>query len=165
MMVDSVLPNTTHNYLKKLEDIGKLKAIITQNIDGLHKLAGSKNVYEIHGSIYKNYCIKCNKKYDLDYIKDSKGIPKCECGGIIKPEVTLYGEMLPDSEYNSAIESISQCDMLMVLGTSLTVYPASDLINYFRGKYLVIINKDDTNYDNMADLVIHDSLKNVFSKI
>lgn len=164
MIYDSVKPNITHKYLKKLEDNGKLKCIVTQNIDGLHKLAGNKNVYEIHGSIYRNYCIKCNKKYDLDYIKDSKGIPKCKCGGIIKPEVVLYGEMLPDNEYNNSIKVISECDMLLVLGTSLTVFPASDLINYFRGKYLVIINKDDTKYDDMADLVIHKNMKDIFSK-
>ena len=165
MIVDNVLPNVTHKYLKKLEDSGKLKCVITQNIDGLHTLAGNKNVYEIHGSIHRNYCCKCNKGYDLDYIKNSDGIPKCECGGIIKPDVVLYGEMLPDKEYNNSIKAISKCDMLMVLGTSLTVYPASDLVNYFRGKYLVIINKDSTNYDYMADLVIHDSLKNIFSKL
>ncbi len=165
MIVVNVKPNITHKYLKKLEDIGKLKCVITQNIDGLHKLAGNKNVCEIHGSIYRNYCVKCNRKYDLDYIKKSKGIPKCECGGIIKPEVTLYGEMLPEDEYNNSIKAISKCDMLMVLGTSLTVFPASDLINYFRGKYLVIINKDKTNYDYKANLVIHDSLGNVFNAI
>lgn len=165
MICDNVKPNITHKYLKRLEDSGKLKAIVTQNIDGLHMLAGNKNVYEIHGSIYRNHCIKCNKQYDLNYIKNSDGIPKCECGGIIKPDVTLYGEMLPEDEYNNSIIAISKCDMLMVLGTSLTVYPASDLIRYFRGKYLVIINKDNTNYDDMADLVIHDELKNIFSKL
>lgn len=165
MIADNAKPNITHRYLKKLEDSGKLKCIITQNIDGLHKLAGNKNVYEIHGSIYRNYCCECNKKYDLDYIKNSDGIPRCKCGGIIKPYVVLYGEMLPNDEYNNSIKAISKCDMLMILGTSLTVYPASDLVNYFRGKYLVIINKDKTNYDYMADLVIHDSLKNIFSKL
>ncbi len=165
MIYDNVNPNITHKYLKRLEDSGKLKAIVTQNIDGLHMLAGNKNVYEIHGSIYRNHCIKCNKQYDLNYIKNSDGIPKCECGGIIKPDVTLYGEMLPEDEYNNSIRAISKCDMLMVLGTSLTVYPASDLIRYFRGKYLVIINKGITNYDDMADLVIHDRLKNIFSKL
>lgn len=165
MIVDNVLPNITHKYLKHLEDSGKLKCVITQNIDGLHTLAGNKNVYEIHGSIHRNYCCKCNKKYDLDYIKNSDGIPKCKCGGIIKPDVVLYGEMLPEDEYNNSIKAISNCDMLMVLGTSLTVFPASDLVNYFRGKYLVIINKDKTNYDYKANLVIHDSLGNVFNAI
>ena len=165
MIVDNVKPNINHKYLKKLEDSGKIKCIITQNIDGLHKLAGNKNVFEIHGSIYKNYCINCYKQYDLDYIKKSKDVPKCSCGGIIKPEVTLYGEMLPEAEYNNSIKAISKCDMLMILGTSLTVYPASDLVNYFRGKYLVIINMDKTNYDDKANLVIHDKLKNIFSKL
>lgn len=165
MIVDNVTPNITHMYLKKLEDVGKLKALITQNIDGLHKLAGNNNVYEIHGSIYKNYCIKCKKEYDLNYIKNSKGIPKCRCGGIIKPNVVLYGEMLPEEEYNNSIKEISKCDMLMVLGTSLTVYPASDLVRFFRGKYLVIINRDETSYDYRADLVIHDSLKDVFKEV
>lgn len=165
MIVDNVKPNINHKYLKKLEDSGKIKCVITQNIDGLHKLAGNKNVFEIHGSIYKNYCINCYKQYDLDYIKKSKDVPKCSCGGIIKPEVTLYGEMLPEDEYNNSIKAISKCDMLMILGTSLTVYPASDLVNYFRGKYLVIINMDKTNYDDKANLVIHDKLKNIFSKL
>ena len=165
MIVDNVKPNITHNCLKKLEDNGKLKAVITQNIDGLHIIAGNRNVYEIHGSIYRNYCIKCNKKYDLDYVKKSKGIPKCECGGIIKPDVTLYGEMLPETLYNNSIKYISKCDMLLILGTSLTVFPASDLVNYFSGKYLVIINRDKTNYDYKACLVIHDNLKDVFSKL
>lgn len=165
MTVDNIVPNNTHNYLKKLEDSGKLKCVITQNIDGLHKLAGNKNVYEIHGSIYRNYCIKCHKEYDLNYVKNSNGVPRCDCGGIIKPDVVLYGEMLPEEEYNNSIKYISKCDMLMVLGTSLTVFPASDLINYFRGKYLVIINRDSTSYDNRADLVIHDNLKDVFKRI
>ena len=165
MIVDNIVPNNTHNYLKKLEDSGKLKCVITQNIDGLHKLAGNKNVYEIHGSIYRNYCIKCHKEYDLNYVKNSNGVPRCDCGGIIKPDVVLYGEMLPEEEYNNSIKYISKCDMLMVLGTSLTVFPASDLINYFRGKYLVIINRDSTSYDNRADLVIHDNLKDVFKRI
>ena len=165
MIVDNIVPNITHNYLKKLEDSGKLKCVITQNIDGLHTLAGNKNVYEIHGSIHRNYCCKCNNNYDLDFIKKSKGVPKCKCGGIIKPDVVLYGEMLPNDEYNNSIKAISNCDMLMVLGTSLTVFPASDLIRFFKGKYLVIINRDSTNYDYMADLVIHDNLKEIFSKL
>lgn len=165
MTVDNIVSNNTHNYLKKLEDSGKLKCVITQNIDGLHKLAGNKNVYEIHGSIYRNYCIKCHKEYDLNYVKNSNGVPRCDCGGIIKPDVVLYGEMLPEEEYNNSIRAIEKCDMLMVLGTSLTVFPASDLINYFRGKYLVIINRDSTSYDNRADLVIHDNLKDVFKII
>lgn len=157
--------NITHKYLKKLEDISKLKAIVTQNIDGLHTKAGNSNVYEIHGTIYKNHCIKCHKKYGAEYIFKSNGIPKCKCGGIIKPDVVLYGEMLPELEYSNSIKAISNCDMLLVLGSSLTVYPASSLINYFKGKYLVIINKDKTPYDSDADLVINDELKNVFNKL
>lgn len=160
----NILPNITHIYLKKLEDKGKLKAIITQNIDGLHQKAGSKNVLEIHGTTYKNYCIECNKEYPNDYIFKSKGIPKCSCGGIIRPDVVLYGESLPDS-FLKAIEYISKADLLMVAGTSLTVAPASNLINYFSGKYLVILNATKTPYDNVASLVIHDNLGNIFSKL
>ena len=161
----NVEPNITHKYLKKLEDSGKLKAIITQNIDGLHIKAGNKNVYEIHGTIYKNHCIKCNKEYSKDYVFNSNGIPKCKCGGIIKPDVVLYGEMLPEDAYENSIKAISKADMLLVLGTSLTVYPASGLVNYFNGKYLVIINLDTTLYDNKADLVINKKLGDVFSKL
>lgn len=164
MIIDNVKPNITHKYLKKLEDMGKLSCVITQNIDGLHILAGNKVVYELHGSVYRNHCIKCNKKYDVDFIKNNS-VPKCECGGLIKPDVVLYGEMLPNDEYNSSIRAIRNSDMLIVLGTSLTVFPASDLIRFFKGKYLVIINRDSTNYDYKADLVIHDNLKEIFSKL
>lgn len=158
-------PNITHKYLKKLEDEGKLKAVITQNIDGLHTKAGNKNVYEVHGTINKNKCIKCNKEYDANYIFSSKDIPTCECGGIIKPDVVLYGEMLPNDVFEKAENTIYKCDMLMILGTSLTVYPASGLVNLFNGKYLVIINNDETPFDDRANLVINDNLSNVFSKI
>lgn len=161
----NVKPNITHKYLKKLEDSGKLKAIITQNIDGLHTKAGNKNVYEIHGTIYKNYCLNCNKEYDANYVFKSNGIPKCKCGGLIKPNVVLYGEMLPEDEYMNSLKAISNADMLLVLGTSLTVYPASSMINYFKGKYLVIINKDKTEYDYKADLVINKKLSEVFNKL
>ena len=161
----NVKPNITHKYLKKLEDSGKLKAIITQNIDGLHTKAGNKKVYEIHGTIYKNYCLNCNKEYDANYVFKSKGVPKCKCGGLIKPNVVLYGEMLPEDEYMNSLKAISNADMLLVLGTSLTVYPASSMINYFKGKYLVIINKDKTEYDYKADLVINKKLSEVFNKL
>ena len=161
----NVKPNITHKYLKKLEDSGKLKAIITQNIDGLHTKVGNKNVYEIHGTIYKNYCLNCNKEYDANYVFKSKGVPKCKCGGLIKPNVVLYGEMLPEDEYMNSLKAISNADMLLVLGTSLTVYPASSMINYFKGKYLVIINKDKTEYDYKADLVINKKLSEVFNKL
>lgn len=157
-------PNITHKFLKKLEDCGKLSAIVTQNIDGLHQKAGSKTVYEIHGSTYRNYCIDCDKSYDAEYVFNSDGVPKCECGGIIKPDVVLYGEMLPEC-YNLAQYAISKADMLIVAGTSLTVEPAAGLVRLFQGKHLVIINRDSTNYDRYAELVINDSLKNVISKL
>ncbi len=159
-------PNITHKYLKKLEDKGKLKAIVTQNIDGLHTKAGNKNVYELHGTIYKNHCIKCNKEYDAEYVFNSKGIPKCKkCGGTIKPDVVLYGEMLPEDACNNALYDIAHTDTLIIAGSSLTVYPASGMIRYFKGKNLVIINRDKPDYDSMATLVIHDELKNVFEKL
>ena len=161
----NVEPNITHKYLKQLEDMGKLNCIVTQNIDGLHTKAGNKKVYEIHGTIYKNHCIKCNKEYDAEYVFKSIGIPKCKCGGIIKPNVVLYEEMLPENEYENSIKAISNADMLIVAGTSLTVYPASYMVNYFRGKYLVIINLDKTEYDHKADLVINKKLGEVFSKL
>ena len=160
-----VLPNVTHNYLTKLEKQGKLKAIITQNIDGLHQKSGSKNIYEIHGTILKNHCLKCHKFFNGDYVFNCEGIPFCDkCGGLIKPDVVLYGEMLPEC-FNEAIEKISEAKMLIVAGTSLLVEPASSLINFFTGKYLVIINNDPTPYDYKADLVINDNLKKVFSKL
>lgn len=155
-------PNITHFKLVELEKRGKLKAIITQNIDGLHYKAGSGVVYELHGSVLRNYCVKCHKKYDAKTIFSFNGVPRCSCGGIIKPDVVLYEEALDDNVVDCAINSISCADMLIVAGTSLTVYPASGFIRYFKGKYLVIINKDKTSYDEVADLVINDSLGNVF---
>ena len=157
------LPNITHKYLKKLEDSNKLKAIITQNIDGLHQKAGSKNVIELHGSIYRNYCNKCLKEYKSDYIFKSKDIPKCLCGGIIRPDIVLYGEMLNDS-YNQAIHYIMNSDLLIVAGTSILVEPACSLVKFFKDK-LVIINETETPYDCFADLVIHKSLGKIFSKL
>ena len=157
-------PNITHIKLKKLEDMGKLKCVITQNIDGLHTKAGSKNVLELHGSIYRNYCDKCHKYYDAEYVFNSIGIPKCKCGGIIKPDVVLYEEPLNES-FEEAIYYISKCDTLIVAGTSLTVYPAASLIRYFNGKNLILINKDKTPYDNIATLVINEKLGKVFSEI
>ena len=159
-------PNTTHYTLAKLEKLGKLKAIITQNIDGLHQKAGSKIVYELHGSVMRNYCLNCGKEYNAEYVFNSKSIiPKCSCGGIIKPDVVLYEEPLDNEVYENALKAISNCDMLIIGGTSLAVYPASYLINYFKGKYIVLINKDSTTFDKKADLVINDSLGNVFKKI
>lgn len=159
-------PNFTHYYLKELEDKGKLKAIITQNIDGLHTKAGSKNVYEIHGSIYKNKCTRCGEIYDANFIFNSEGIPLCtKCNGIIKPEVVLYGESLPSEVFNESLYHISKADTLLILGTSLNVYPAVSMINYFNGKNLIIINKDATPKDCVATLLIKDSLSNVFKNI
>ena len=160
----SAKPNITHKYLKKLEDRKKLKAIVTQNIDGLHQKAGSSNVFEIHGTIHNCYCMNCKRKYSGDYIFKLSGIPKCECGGIIRPDVVLYGEMLPAS-YDLASYYISKADLLIVAGTSLTVEPASSLLRFFSGKHLVIINDTSTPYDYMADLIINKSLKDVFGKL
>ena len=158
-------PNVTHVKLAKLEKEGKLKAVITQNIDGLHQKAGSKNVYELHGSVLRNYCMKCHKFYDAEYVFNSDSIPKCSCGGIIKPDVVLYEEALNEETLKNSIIAIQNADMMIVAGTSLTVYPASGLINYFRGRNLVLINKDSTPYDNRANLVINESLGKVFKEI
>jgi len=157
--------NITHEVLASLEKQGKLSSIITQNIDGFHQLAGSKNVLELHGSIHRNYCMECGKFYDKDYVFNSKDIPICSCGGIIKPDVVLYEEGLNSDTIHKAIKEISTCDLLIIGGTSLNVYPAASFIRYFKGKYMVLINKDSTNYDDMCDLVIHDSLGKVFNKI
>lgn len=157
-------PNITHEYLAKLEKTGKLKAIVTQNIDGLHQKAGSKNVLEVHDTVEKNHCLKCNKFYSSAYVFDSTGIPKCECGGIIKPDVVLYGEMLPET-YITAQRYIYEADMLIVAGTSLVVEPASSLVKLFHGKNLVILNNEKTPYDTRANLVIHHNLKDIFSKL
>ena len=158
-------PNITHIKLAELEKQGKLKAVVTQNIDGLHQKAGSKNVYELHGSVLRNYCVSCKKFYDAEYVFNSKEIPKCECGGIIKPDVVLYEEGLDDETVENAITAIANADMLIIGGTSLTVYPASGLINYYRGNKLVLINRDETNFDRRANLVINDSLGKVFNSI
>ena len=161
----NVLPNICHKYLVKLEREGKLKAIITQNIDNLHQKAGSTNVIELHGTIYKNYCDKCHKFYPPEYIWNTKDIPKCNCGGIIKPNVVLYEEPLNEFDILKAINYIKNSDLLIIAGTSLTVYPAASYISYFQGKHLVIINKDKTPGDNIADLVINDNIGNVFKKL
>ncbi len=158
-------PNIVHNYLTKLEKEGKLKAIITQNIDYLHEKSGSKNVINLHGTVYKNKCISCNKSYSPEDVFSSIDVPRCTCGSIIKPEVVLYEEPLDEENVNSTINYIENADTLLILGTSLTVYPASNFINFFRGKKLVIINNTFTPFDNIATLVIHDDLKNVFEKL
>ncbi len=160
-------PNQAHLALAKLEEQGKLKAVVTQNIDGLHQKAGSKKVYELHGSVLRNYCEKCGKFYDVDYIMDEshcrEGIPHCSCGGVVKPDVVLYEEMLDDNCINGAVEAISKADTLIIGGTSLVVYPAAGLINYFSGKNLVLINKSQTPYDGRANLVIYDSIGKVMA--
>lgn len=158
-------PNITHLKLTELEKQGKLKAIITQNIDGLHQKAGSKNVLELHGSVLRNYCMKCNKFYDAEFIFNSKGIPRCDCGGIVKPDVVLYEESLDDYILEKSIRAIQNADLMIVAGTSLTVYPASGLINYFIGQNLVLINRDSTTYDCRANLVINESLGKVFEDL
>ena len=158
-------PNITHIKLAELEKTGKLKAIVTQNIDGLHQKAGSKNVLELHGSVHRNYCMKCGKFYDAEYVFNSDGVPKCSCGGIIKPDVVLYEESLKDDILEEAIMQIENCDTLIVGGTSLTVYPASGLIRFYKGNKLILINKDKTPYDKIANIVINDSLGNVFKNL
>ena len=158
-------PNITHIKLSELEARGKLKAVITQNIDGLHQKAGSKVVYELHGSVLRNYCMNCNKFYDAEYVFNSNGIPRCSCGGIIKPDVVLDEEELDEETIENSTAAIQKADLLIVAGTSLTVQPASSLINFFRGKNLVLINRDSTPYDNKANLVINDSLGKVFSNL
>lgn len=166
MIYKNATYNKAHLYLKKLEDSGKLKAVITQNIDGLHTLAGSKNVLEFHGSIYRNTCMGCGKKYDLDYILASKGIPRCNvCGNIIKPDVVLYEEGLDEQIVTKSINAVYSADMLLVIGTSLKVYPAAGLVDYYRGNRLVLINKDTTGYDGSADLVLNEDIIKVVDKL
>ena len=158
-------PNITHFKLAELEKKGKLTAVVTQNIDGLHQKAGSKRVLELHGSVLRNYCMKCGKFHSAQKVFGSRGIPRCECGGVIKPDVVLYEEALDNRVIEQSINAIAKADMLIVAGTSLTVYPASGLINYFRGESLVLINRDATPYDGKADLVINESLGKVFSAL
>ena len=154
MMFLDAKPNAAHKKLAELEEAGKLTAVITQNIDGLHQAAGSKNVLELHGSIHRNYCQSCRKFYDAAYVKGSEGIPKCSCGGTIKPDVVLYEEGLDSDVINRSIKAISEADMLIIGGTSLVVYPAAGFIDYFQGKYLVVINKSETGRAVRADLTI-----------
>lgn len=158
-------PNAAHLKLAELEKAGKLSAVVTQNIDGLHQKAGSKNVFELHGSVHRNYCTSCHKFYNAEYIKSSNGVPRCDCGGIIKPDVVLYEEGLDDNTVSGAINAIKNADCLIVAGTSLNVYPAAGFIRYFCGKYFVLINRDPTSADSMADLVIHDKVGKVLSAI
>ncbi len=165
MLFLDVEPNTTHKALAKLEEKGKLTAVVTQNIDGLHQAAGSKKVYELHGSVLRNYCETCHQFYDVQKIVDSSGIPVCACGGRIKPDVVLYEEGLDQNILQGAVKAISEADMLIIGGTSLAVYPAAGLIDYYQGNRLVLINKTPTQRDTMADLVIMGSMGEVFAQI
>lgn len=158
-------PNITHLVLARLEQKGKLSAVITQNIDGLHQKAGSRTVFELHGSVHRNYCTRCGAFYDAQFIKNSEDIPLCSCGGIIKPDVVLYEEQLNPETLDCSIDAIADADLLIVAGTSLTVYPAAGLVNYYRGNKLVLINKDETPYDYKANLVIHERLGDVFKML
>lgn len=158
-------PNVTHKVLARWEQEGKLSAVVTQNIDGLHQKAGSKNVLELHGSVLRNYCTRCGRSYSAAFVKNSSGIPRCDCGGIVKPDVVLYEESLDSDVMYRAARAISEADVLIVAGTSLTVYPAAGMIGYYRGNRLVLINRDRTPYDGEADLVIHDSLGEIFGRL
>ena len=158
-------PNKAHYKLAELEKAGKLSAVVTQNIDGLHQAAGSKRVYELHGSVLRNYCTKCGRFYDAEFIKNSADIPKCTCGGIIKPDVVLYEEGLDDSTVTGAVNAISKADTLIIAGTSLTVYPAAGFIRYFGGDNLVLINRDPTPMDKNANLVFHEKVGELLDKI
>ena len=163
----AIEPNAAHFYLAKLEETGKLKGIVTQNIDGLHQKAGSSKVYEIHGSALRNYCMSCGKEYPEDYIFESKEpIPMCSCGGIIRPDITLYEEALPDWEVEHAIKAISAADLMIIGGTSLSVYPAASFINYYKGNKVVVINRDSLNLSGKWEtLMIQESIGEVFTKL
>lgn len=166
MLYPNAKPNACHIALARLEKMGKLKAVITQNIDGLHQKAGSRNVIELHGSSLKNYCVKCGKKYNLDYILSCDGVPKCEdCGGFVRPDVVMYGEGLDSYAIEAAVRAVSECDMLIVGGTSLTAYPAAGFVNYYQGDKLVIINRDPTPFDSRAQMVIRRPIAEVFLDI
>ena len=166
MIFKDAKPNKAHLKLAELEREGKLKAVITQNIDGLHQMAGSKNVIELHGSVHRNYCEKCHAFYDLDYIVNSDGVPKCEkCGGTVKPDVVLYEEALDEDNMSRALQYISEADTLIIGGTSLVVYPAAGLIRYFRGRKLVVINMSPTQSDSNADLLIADKIGDVLGSL
>lgn len=164
MIFEDALPNYGHKFIASLEG-KKDVCVVTQNIDGLHQLAGSKKVYELHGSIHRNYCMKCHKFYDLTKIIESNGVPYCDCGGIIKPDVVLYEESLDEDTINKSVSEIYNADTMVILGTSLNVYPAAGFIRYFRGNTLAIINKQATIQDDNCDIVIHDSISKVFKEI
>lgn len=158
-------PNITHEVLVKWERAGILDGIVTQNIDGLHQKAGSKNVQELHGSVLRNYCLTCHKFFSAEFVKEAQGIPRCSCGGTVKPDVVLYEESLNPETVEASVELIRNADLLIIAGTSLTVYPAAGLVNYYRGNRMVLINRDITPYDNQADLVFHNSLGDIFAEL
>lgn len=158
-------PNITHRKLAQWEADGKLLAVVTQNIDGLHQKAGSKRVYELHGSVLRNYCTVCKKFHSAEFVKNSVAVPRCSCGGTVKPDVVLYEESLDMSTVDKSIAAIGDADLLIVAGTSLTVYPAAGLVNYYKGSRMVLINRDETPYDCHADLVFHQSLGEIFSQL
>lgn len=158
-------PNITHRTLARWEQEGKLSAVITQNIDGLHQKAGSKRVYELHGSVLRNYCVKCGKFHSAEFVRDALDVPRCGCGGTVKPDVVLYEESLDGDVLEKSIRAIQKADLLIVAGTSLTVYPAASLVNYYRGNRLVLINRDITPYDRYADLVFHESMGSIFETL
>ena len=158
-------PNITHKVLARWEQEGKLSAVVTQNIDGLHQKAGSKRVYELHGSVLRNYCTRCRKFHSAEFVRDADGVPKCTCGGTVKPDVVLYEESLDQDTIEKSVRAIQSADLMIVAGTSLTVYPAAGLIHYYRGNRLVLINRDATQYDHYADLVFHESLGKIFEQL
>lgn len=165
MMILDAEPNAAHRKLAELEQAGKLTAVVTQNIDGLHQAAGSRRIYELHGSIHRNYCMDCGRSYSAEYVKGAEGIPRCECGGIIKPDVVLYEEGLDSNTINGAVRAISEADTLIIGGTSLVVYPAAGFIDYFRGKHLVVINKSETGRAVRAELTIAAPIGEILGQI
>ena len=165
MLCLSAKPNAAHQKLAEWEKAGKLLAVVTQNIDGLHQAAGSKKVFELHGSVHRNYCLKCHKSYTPEFILKSTGVPQCTCGGIIKPDVVLYQESLDGDTIEGAVNAIAKADTLIIAGTSLSVYPAAGFVRYFRGKHSVLINRDATPYDDECEVVLHEKVGEVFNSL
>jgi NAD-dependent deacetylase len=165
MMPIGYEPNITHHKLAQWEREGKLLGVVTQNIDGLHQKAGSRRVFELHGTLQRNYCLRCGKVYPPEFVRDHAGVPQCACGGTVRPDIVMYQERLDEDTVEGAVSSIERADLLIVGGTSLTVYPAAGFIDYYRGGRLVLINRDETPFDHRADLVFHDSLGNIFSQL
>ena len=165
MLCLTAQPNAAHKKLAEWEKAGKLLGVVTQNIDGLHQAAGSKKVYELHGSVHRNYCLKCKKSYTAQFILESKGVPHCTCGGLIKPDVVLYQEPLDSEVIENAVNAIAKADTLIIAGTSLSVYPAAGFVRYFRGKHSILINRDATPYDDECEVVLHEKVGEVLSKL